>query len=589
MYLSQHTKVPDAPGKITFKKKGGSTYVLYETGRVYNKQRQWNVPQRAIIGKLVDESDRTLMQPNERFLELFPETPQIAPKELPSRRSSMLHAGTFIAFSAIIREYRLRELLEASFGEDAGFILDLASYLIITEDNAGQYYPDYARCHPLFTDGMRILSDSTISRFLAGMSRDDITSFLDDWNRKKDHRQRIYISYDSTNKNSQAGDLDLVEFGHAKEDKGLPILNVAVAYDKTNQVPLFYETYPGSIPDVSQLQYVIEKLDAYHYRSVGVVLDRGYFSRDNIKLMDEKGLSFLLMMKGCKKLVSSLIEDSRGSFEMKRPCRVTATNVYGTTVRRELFANDTKQRWFHLFYNPSKMAAEHADLIRKIDQMAEQLRKLEGSECELDTPYTDYFTCHYSEDNGKRRFLFAEEREDVIERETELCGYFCIVSSEKMTAEEAYHLYRGRDASEKLFRADKSFLGSRSQRVHTNEAVEAKIFIEFIALIVRNRFYNLLKEQMLRLNTRRNTMTVPGAIRELEKLEMTRRNGTLYLQDYALTKSQKMIFQAFGLSAEDVAVSTQKLTAILSALKDEKIREEEEGEDDAETEIDCLD
>ena len=114
--------------------------------------------------------------------------------------------------------------------------------------------------------------------------------------------------------------------------------------------------------------------------------------------------------------------------------------------------------------------------------------------------------------------MFAEEKRDVTKQELELCGYFCIISSETMTAQEAYSLYRGRDASEKLFRSDKSFLGARSQRVYSNEAVQAKIFIEFVALIIRNRFYNLLKEQMCRLVTRRNTMTVPGAIRELEKI-----------------------------------------------------------------------
>ena len=35
-------------------------------------------------------------------------------------------------------------------------------------------------------------------------------------------------------------------------------------------------------------------------------------------------------------------------------------------------------------------------------------------------------------DNGT--FLFAREKKDVIEREIALCGYFCIVTSKKMTA-----------------------------------------------------------------------------------------------------------------------------------------------------------
>ena len=55
-------------------------------------------------------------------------------------------------------------------------------------------------------------------------------------------------------------------------------------------------------------------------------------------------------------------------------------------------------------------------------------------------------------------------------------------------------LYYSRDASEKLFRGDKSYLGNKSERTHYNESIEAKIFVEFVALIVRNRIYKKLKE-----------------------------------------------------------------------------------------------
>ena len=51
-----------------------------------------------------------------------------------------------------------------------------------------------------------------------------------------------------------------------------------------------------------------------------------------------------------------------------------------------------------------------------------------------------------------------------------------------------------------------------------------RIFVEFIALIVWNRIYSLLKETMLRLEDRQNYLTVPKAIRELEKIEMVRIN-----------------------------------------------------------------
>ena len=51
----------------------------------------------------------------------------------------------------------------------------------------------------------------------------------------------------------------MVEFGHPKVDRGLPVVNIAMAYDTNNESPLFYEEYPGSIADVSQLRYMVEK------------------------------------------------------------------------------------------------------------------------------------------------------------------------------------------------------------------------------------------------------------------------------------------------------------------------------------------
>ena len=60
-------------------------------------------------------------------------------------------------------------------------------------------------------------------------------------------------------------------------------------------------------------------------------------------------------------------------------------------------------------------------------------------------------------------FIGAEKRADIIERELQLCGYFCIITSEKMTAAQSLARYKGRDVSEKLFRADKTFIGAKSE------------------------------------------------------------------------------------------------------------------------------
>ena len=158
----------------------------------------------------------------------------------------------------------------------------------------------------------------------------------------------------------------------------------------------------------------------------------------------------------------------------------------------------------------------------------------------------------------------VKEKDDVIKRELKLCGYFCIVTSENMTAAEALDLYCSRDASEKLFRGDKSYLGNKSERTHLNESTEAKIFVEFIALIVRNRIYTKLKEELERIDENPNYMTVPAAIRELEKIEMIRGHDQIYRLDHAVTKTQKTILKAFGM---DVAYIKHRANRISEQLQ----------------------
>ena len=182
-------------------------------------------------------------------------------------------------------------------------------------------------------------------------------------------RAVVYVSYDSTNKNSEAGDIDIVEFGKAKDDKGFPVFNLSIAMDRTNRIPLFYEEYPGSVTDVSQFTFMVDKVLEYGYKQIGFILDRGYFSKENIRYIDENGYSFIIMCKGCKTLVSSLVLENRGTFEAKREAAIHAYKVYGITTTARLYEDDTAERYFHIYYNPSKQAAERELLEQRIEKL----------------------------------------------------------------------------------------------------------------------------------------------------------------------------------------------------------------------------
>lgn len=563
MYLDCKVKIPDSDKGISRKKIKSITYIYYSYGRTYNAEKQYTVPKCTSIGK-VAEDDPDMMYPNSNFLKFFP-LAELPTEREPEYRSGCLRIGAFIVIRKVISSYHLDEIIGRIIGKDSGLFLDLIAYTIVCENNAGQYYPDYAFNHPLFTDRMKVYSDSKVSDFLGSITRDQSIAFQNEWNEHRDHREKIYISYDSTNKNCQAGDLDFVEFGHPKVDAGKPVLNYSIAYDRNNTVPLFYEEYPGSIVDVSQLQLMLMKAQGYGYRRVGFILDRGYFSKENIHFMDACGYEFVIMMKGMKSFVKSLVLDKKGTFEEKREFSIRDYKVSGITVKRQLYPSDDKERYFHIYYNDRRKTAEREAVEARIDRMAAFLQEHEGTQIELNGTFQKYFDLiYYHKGKPDEKFMYGRELYDVIDEEIKLCGYFVIITSEKMTAEEAIDLYKSRDASEKLFRGDKSYLGNKSYRIQSNESLHAKIFVEFVALIVRNRIYSLLKGHMKK-HGKQNYLTVPAAIRELEKIEIIRQPDRTYRLDHAVTATQKNILSAFGLTEHNIREQASGINKDLAA------------------------
>ena len=132
----------------------------------------------------------------------------------------------------------------------------------------------------------------------------------------------------------------------------------------------------------------------------------------------------------------------------------------------------------------------------------------------------------------------------------------------KMDAKDAINLYKSRDVSEKVFRADKSYLGNHCLRVASN-----KIFIGFLALIIRCRIYTALKEKANGLAKKPNYLTVPAAIRELEKIEMTRQLDKVYRLDHAVTKTQKVILSAFDMDWNYVKYRAENISRILKGVQ----------------------
>ena len=211
-------------------------------------------------------------------------------------------------------------------------------------------------------------------------------------------------------------------------------------------------------------------------------------------------------------------------------------------MKSTLFKSDEKDRWFHIYYDDYRKAKERSKFQSALREQREYLESLKGiKNVRISSGYEEYFDLiYYHKGEPDQVLQLIREKKETISRAIKLCGYFCIITSSEMTASEALDLYKSRDASEKLFRGDKLYLGERSMRTYHYEPTHVKIFIEFIALIIRNKIYTCLKDRMKELKKKKNYMTVPAALKELDKIEIIRQMDGVYRLDHAVTRRKRI-------------------------------------------------
>ena len=557
-YYSGLVDYPHDNHKVTKKMaENGKYYVRLETDRKYNPEKKYNVPVRVTIGVL-DENDNTKMHPNENFKIYFPDV-KIEKEDEECNRSQCLRVGAYSLIKNMFNETKLNDIINPLFKDKGGLIKDLVSYEIIEESNVMQHFEDYEYNHPLFNENMHIYSDSSVSDLLSkNITPDDINTFINAWTKINKSKGKVYISYDSTNSNCQAMDIDLCEMGHAKLNPAKPIVNLSIAFDEDNKIPLFYELYSGSIPDISCIETMINKAKGFGFNDACFILDRGYFSKNNVRNIVKQGYDFLIAARNKEGFIDDLISECDLSFKSNRKNRVNNQNIYGTSYKKKLFGlND--EVYVHVFFNAGKYPSILQNVENDIAIHAERLNKLKFEIVDQDfkDPYHELII---DKDN---KLIAFRENEKVIEDIEKYLGYFVLITSEKMTYAEAFNKYSGRDQSEKLFKSGKSFLGGDAYRVHTKQSLESKTLITFIALIIRNAIYNkLMSEKYLINEPDNNIFSVPEAIKQLEKIEMIKYNDTYRLSS-ALSRNQKKLLKAFNMNSGSILMEAQYIANIL--------------------------
>lgn len=530
MALDQSRKVP-LPDKGIIKYKSKDTTYVYHITRIYRNEKGKPTNDRVSIGKI--DTETGMLIPNRNYYEFYASSDNETNQ---SQIESIKSCGITYMIDGLLNELGLVEIMQKKFPKHAEQIIALAEYMLC-EGNVMSYYEDWY--DEVYPHGNIKLSSADISRVFQAIDYKSKMDFFKTWIYARS--QTEYIAYDVTSVSSYAKGIETLEWGYNRDKESLPQINFAMYYGQDSMLPLYYCVYPGSVPDKTHLQYMLRDNELIGLKGTRYVMDRGFFTADNLRFMTEAGTRFIISVPNSSSFSKELIDKYRSQIVNRSECRLGKNLPYAKSVIREDFGMRIKA---HIYYNPAKAAAEEEILFDEIE-------KCERALSEMTEPpsrslhYDRYFKINRSKDGGVAFIRDTQKINTIISR----LGFFIIVETDFAASSlEILMTYRQRDVVEKSFDDLKNELDMKRIHCHSDETMDGKMFVAFFALILRSCLQNKLRTYINEAG-----LTFSSVLKELRKMKYVyTRDGKKLLSP--ITKKQREILNACGLSAENLPV-----------------------------------
>ncbi len=557
-------------------------YVFRSIAR-YNNKVKGSRPEKIYIGKICKD-DKKYFVPNKRYFELYPE--ETKEEKVPTQADS-ISFGNFILLQKIIEKLHLTECLSYAFSSSdddtieiddkikSDLVLDIASYMINEESSDMQHFPDY--CFKNAIASNKLYSDSDISKFFKEEITDRVRErFLLKWQyfNKDSFNEPIFVCYDSTNFNSVSEGITFLEYGHAKDDNNKPQFNLECVIKSKDGLPLAYDTFPGSIIDISQCQSMLSLLTNLGYKNITIVCDRGYISKQNIKDIINKGYSFLFMVKDNLVIKKNVVYLHGDEVRDNASCFYPEYDIFAKTYEDTIY--DDIKVYHHVFYTSDISKEDRKYFFDSIENKEKELnsmlnKKIEKTKIQLESTYGRYFDLVYGDTQGDKLILKGfSKNNDKINKEYRMLSFYTIITDKPMTISEVIEQYKLRDRVEKSFMCIKTNFNLKTFYTHSNETTLSKVFVCFIASIIRSVLVD--KTRNLREETKdTKSYTVKASILEVSKIEATR---TIFKNQriikYVLTRKQKKILDAFDIKEKEIDEKLKSFVDLDQATQNKK-------------------
>lgn len=375
----------------------------------------------------------------------------------------------------------------------------------------------------------------------------------------------------------------LVQFGHCKEGRPLPIVQMGLFMDHDG-FPLAMCIEPGNTAETSTLKPMEQILrDKFGLSRLVVCTDGGLSSYENRK-NDSMGERSFITVQSLKKLKGHLQEwalDSKG------------WHIDGSGEEYDISTLDSKEYYDTLFFkerwDPTQMSTgetlEQRIIVTFSFKYQEYLAYVRDRQVTRATALLAKgkgVTSKKKSPNDAKRFIKAEHvtpdgelaqiesyslNQEMIDQEARFDGFYALCTDLHDPAPAIIKLNGGRWIIENGFRIMKSDFDARPVYVRRDDRIKAHFLTCFLALLL----YKYLEKKVNRGGKHFTTEQIVDTLRSMDFLSVT---GEGYIPTYTRTDLTNNLHGSAGFRTDTQIVTKQKMRSIIAQTKKREKDEE---------------
>ena len=527
-------------------KETGIVYA-YESLSHWDKEKQQSRAKRKLLGQ-VDPETKEITPTRKRGTGSDCKTKDSSDSDslsFPFSASRHFYGATYL-FDAIGEKLGITEDLKKCFPDSYQQLLSTAYYLILEDKNALSRFPKWSALHR-HPFGKNIPSQRS-SELFSSITEDAREYFFRLQGKRRIEQE--YWAYDTTSISSYSQGLTQLRYGLNKEGDRLPQINLALLFGESSNLPFYYRKLAGNVSDVKTVQHLLADMNFLGYDKVKLVMDRGFYSEANISDLCRHHLKFLIAGKVSLKLVKTELDQVRESLRSWNHYHpeydlYACTRSITWTYEQEKPCNRdplpvTRRMYLHLYLNSEKALEDEKSLNELLCRLQTELTSGKRNP-DHEKQYEKYFTVKTTTKKGVTVITVTAKQEAMDEAKKNY-GYFALLSNDIKDPILALEIYRNKDLVEKAFGNLKERLNFRRPGVSSDQSLDGKLFVEFIALIYLSYLKKKMQDKKLF-----QKFTMLEVLDELDIIECFEQTGKK-LRVGEVTKKQRELYEAMDIT-----------------------------------------